>query len=109
MGGIDGLTKLMDSWKTNMSANPELSKSLSADDMTMVTKGFANEVAKAGGIPMPNSGVDLTAFLQGKHLSQSDITAMGDALKAATKGNMISPDGAKACEEIWGDVAKHLK
>jgi len=77
--------------------------------MTMVTKGFVNEVAKAGGIPMPNSGVDLTAVLEQKHLSKADLTAMGDALNTATKGNMISPDGAKACEEIWGDVVKHLK
>src|SRR5262249_14117402 len=66
MGGMDGLTKFMGAWKDTMSANPQLSKDLTADDMTMVTRGFGNEVAKAGGIPMPNAGVDLKQVLEQK-------------------------------------------
>ena len=73
MGGVDGLVKYMDAWKDTMSANPELSKTLTADDMTMVTKGFGNEVAKAGGIPMPNAGVDLKQVLEQKHLSKDNL------------------------------------
>jgi hypothetical protein len=42
MGGVDGLTKFMDAWKDTMSANPQLSKTLTADDMKMVTRGFGN-------------------------------------------------------------------
>src|SRR5262249_61458295 len=92
-GGIDGLTKNMDAGKVPMSANPQLAKSLTADDMTMVSKGFGNEVAKAGGIPMPNTGVDLKQVLEQKHLSQDDLKAMGNALQAAAKGTLLSPDG----------------
>lgn len=109
MGGIDGLTKYMDAWKDAMSANPDLSKALTADDMTMVTKGFANEVAKAGAIPMPNAGVDLEQLLKQKHLTSDNLKAMGDALGAAAKTSMLSPDATKAAMELWEDVAKHVK
>lgn len=108
MGGVDGLVKFMDAWKDTMSANPQLSKDLTADDMTMVTRGFGNEVAKAGGIPTPNAGVDLKQVLEQKHLSKDDLTAMGNALNAAAKGQMLSPDATKAAMELWEGVVKHL-
>jgi hypothetical protein len=109
MGGMDGLVKYMDAWKDSMSANPTLSKTLTADDQTMVTRGFANEVAKAGGIPTPNAGVDLKQVLEQKHLSKDDLKAMGDALHSAAKGNMLSPDATKAAMELWENVAKQVK
>ena len=109
MGGMDGLTKFMAAWKDTMSANPQLSKTLTADDMTMVTRGFGNEVAKAGGIPTPNAGVDLMQVLEQKHLSKDDLKAMGDALQVAAKGNMLSPDATKAAMELWEGVARHVK
>jgi hypothetical protein len=109
MGGIDGLTKFMASWTDSMSANPSLSQSLTKDDMTMVTRGFANEVAKAGGIPMPNAGVDLKAVLEQKHLSQDNLTAMGNTLSAAAKGNLLSPDATKAAMDLWENVVKQVK
>ena len=109
MGGVDGLTKYMDAWKAAMSANPDLSKALTADDMTMVTKGFGNEVAKAGGIPMPDAGVDLKQVLEQKHLTSDNLKAMGEALQSAAKTNMLSPDATKAAMDLWEDVAKHVK
>jgi len=108
MGGLDALVKYMDAWKDTMSANPQLAGKLTADDMTMVTKGFGNEVAKASGIPTPNQGVDLMQVLEPKHLSHDDLKAMGDALQAAAKGQMLSPDATKAAMDLWEGVAKHL-
>lgn len=109
MGGLDALTKFMASWKDTMSANPSLSQKLTADDMTMITRGYGNEVAKESGIPTPNAGVDLKQVLADKHLSHEDLAAMGSALQAAAKANMLSPDAMKAAMDLWDDTVKHLK
>ncbi|HKA23976.1 MAG TPA: hypothetical protein VKF80_03245 [Candidatus Eisenbacteria bacterium] len=109
MGGLDGLTKYMSAWTDTMSANPELTKSLTADDMKMVARGFGNEVAKAAEIPMPSAGVDLVSVLKGKHLSAAQLTAMGSALQSAGSASMLSPDAMKGVMELWNGVVKHVK
>jgi len=109
MGGIDGLTKYMANWSGAVAADETLNKVLSADDMDMVSRGFANEVAKAAEIPMPHGGVDLVQVLQGKNLSKENLDAMGGALKAAAATSKLSPDATKGAMSLWDGVVKKLK
>jgi hypothetical protein len=109
MGGIDGLTKLMSTWTDTMKANEELNKSLNANDMDLISRGFANEVAKAGEIPMPAERVDLVQVLQEKNLSKENLGAMGDALKGAAVTQKLSSDAAKGVMSLWSGVVKELK
>jgi hypothetical protein len=109
MGGIDGLTKYMNNWSSAMSADEVLAKSLSADDMNMISRGFANEVAKACEIPMPHGGVDLVQVLQEKNLSKENLDAMGGALKAAASTSQLTPDATKGALGLWDGVVKKLK
>ena len=109
MGGVDGLTKYMANWTSLMSADEVLSKSLSADDMDMISRGFTNEVAKAAEIPMPHGGVDLVQVLQGKNLSKENLDAMGGALKTAAATSKLSPDATKGAMSLWDGVVKKLK
>src|SRR5215467_2743603 len=83
MGGVEGLTKFTAAWTDTMSTNPELTKSLTPDDMNMLAKGFGNEVAKAAEIPTPNAGVDLEQLLNSKHLTKQQLLDMANALGAA--------------------------
>ena len=109
MGGMDGLSKLMTNWTAAMAAVPALGSALSADDMTMVTKGFVNEVAKASKIPLPNEGVDLVQVLKGKSVSAENLTAMGEALKSAAGTTQLSPDATTAAMGLWDGVANKAK
>jgi hypothetical protein len=109
MGGMDGVTKLMANWTGAMSANEALSKSLSADDMSMITRGFVNEVAKASEVPMPNAGVDLVEVLKGKNLPKESLTGVGDALKVATGTTQLSPEATKGAMGLWEGVVNKLQ
>jgi hypothetical protein len=109
MGGIDGLTKFMSNWTTAMSADEMLSKSLSADDMNMISRGFTNEVAKVCEIPMPQGGVELAQVLKEKNLSKENLDAMGGALKAAAGTSQLPPDATKGAMGLWDGVVKTLK
>jgi hypothetical protein len=109
MGGVDGLTKFMSNWSGAVAADEVLSKSLSADDMDMISRGFANEVAKAAEIPMPHGGVDLVQVLQGKNLSKENLDAMGGALKTAAATSKLTPDATKGALGLWDGVVKKLK
>jgi len=105
MGGMDGVSKFLDNWTAAMSADANLSKALTADDMSMITRGFTNEVAKASEIPMPNAGVDLVQVLKDKHLSKPNLEAIGAALKSATVTSKLSPDATKGAMNLWKAAA----
>jgi hypothetical protein len=109
MGGMEGVTKLVAGWTGAMSANETLSKSLTADDMNLVGRGFATEVAKASKVPSENSGVDLVQVLQSKNLSKENLTAMRDALQAAAGTNRLSPEATKGALGLWDGVVKQVK
>jgi len=109
MGGMDGAAKFMTNWTSAMSANEALSKSLTADDMSMVARGFTNEIATASKIPIPNAGVDLVQVLKDKNLSKENVTAMGDALKAAAGTSQLSPEATKGAMSLWDGVVKRTK
>lgn len=109
MGGMDGLSKLMVNWSGAMSAVPGITSALSADDLSMVTKGFVNEVAKVSKIPLPNAGVDLAEVLKGKSVSAENLTAMGDALKTAAGTSQLSPEATSGAMSLWDGVAKKVK
>ncbi len=104
MGGMEGVSKLMQNWGSAVAGNADLSKLVSSDDMGMIARGFTNEVAKASKIPMPNEGVDLPKVLKDKGLSKANLDALGAALDSAAGVTKLSPDATKAAMELWNNA-----
>lgn len=106
MGGMDGVAKFLDNWTASMSADANLAKALTSDDMSMITRGFTNEVAKASDIPMPNAGVDLKQVIKDKAMTNETLTGVRNALITASGTSKLSPDAAKGALALWDGVAK---
>jgi hypothetical protein len=105
MGGIDGVAKLMDSWKEGMAADASLTNVLTQEDRNQVALGMVNEIAKATETPMPEGGVDLLKVLKDKNLSKESLKAMGAALNSATTTWKLSPEATKGVTGLWNNVA----
>jgi len=108
MGGMEGVTKLMQNWTSAMAADASLSQALTADDMNMVARGFATSVAKASEMPTPNDGVDLVKVLKDKNLSKDTLGAMGAALEKACGTSALSPDATKAAKHLWHETVEDV-
>lgn len=106
MGGMEGVAKFLDNWTAATAADANLAKSVTADDMGMITRGFTNEIAKASDIPMPNAGVDLKQVIQDKHLTAETLTGLRNALTTAAGTSKLSPDATKGALALWDSVAK---
>ena len=107
LGGVTGVSKLIDSFGRNMSANSMLSQALGSEGIKQTKMGLYNSIAKAGGYGI-EKGTDLQGALKDKKLDAAGVDAVGSSLTAAASEVGVKSDQVAGLKAIWEPVKMSL-
>lgn len=108
LGGMQGATKLADTFAANLAAQPSVTKFLTPDAISVVKNGLVNEIAKASGMAAPNAGADLTQALTGKGLDATAMSAVTSSLASAADTAKVPAAPKASLMGLMDPIAKSV-
>ncbi len=108
LGGMQGVTSLANSFASNMSASPSITKFLNPEAISNAKLGLMNEVAKASNVALPNPGVDLKQVLSGKGMDAEGVGALTNALASAADTQKLDATQKTAVMALMDPISKSI-
>ncbi len=108
LGGVSSVNNLADSFASNLSSNPAVTKFLNADAISSAKLGLVNEIAKASGMAPPNPGADLKQALSGKGMDADAVNAVNGALASAADAQKVGATEKTALMGLIDPISKSV-
>ena len=106
LGGLNSVNLLADTFASNLSQQPAVTKFLNPEAIAVVKAGLVNEVAKVSGAAPPNPGADLKQALSGKGLDAEAAAAISGSLQAAAATQKLGDAPTTALMTLIDPIAK---
>lgn len=108
LGGMAGVTKLVEAFGVNLAGNPAIAKFLDAAAITQTKNGLVNEIAKVSGVTPPNPGADLKATLSGKGIDAAGVDALSSSLASAADQAQLAAPAKTSLMALFTPIANSL-